>query len=277
MSMVSPIPDGLPSFEGPEEGFKRVGLPPFAVVQIATAVAAQVGPEPAGLLLDLGVGTGEIGGCLASLPGVRYLALALSLSRLRRLSRRLPRPGRGAFLACADANLSWPVRDGAASLFFLSRAAHLLLPEPLVAEVLRTAHPSGAWVVLGRVRREPSSVRATLRRALHRLLGESGIATRSGEAAHPILATAFALKGGAPLPPRSVATWTVVERPAEALTSWRDKPGLAGIVLASQLRDDVLDRLEAWARRRYGDLGAGRVATESYELSVVRLPGPKSR
>ncbi|HTQ79511.1 MAG TPA: hypothetical protein VMM92_05920, partial [Thermoanaerobaculia bacterium] len=191
MSTASQTPDGsLQGFENPAD-FERPGLPPAAVAQIAAVIASQAGARPPGLLLDLGGGTGAIGHRLAAFPGVCYLTLALSLPRLRRFARRSSAGEGSAFLARADANLAWPLRDGCVSLFFLTRAAHLLLPESLVAEILRTAHPAGSAVVLGRVRREPSSVRATLRRALHRLLSESGIPSRSGEAAHPLLAAAL--------------------------------------------------------------------------------------
>ena len=254
------------------EGFDpRGGLPLAAVERIAASIVG-VDPSPAGVLLDVGVGTGEIGASVARIPGLRYCGLDLSLSTLLRFDHRLRRVGASAWLLRADADRPWPVRNGSVRIFFLSRAAHLLRFEPLVAEAVRTAHPDGAWVILGRVRREASSVRATLRRALHRLLGESGIESVSGEAAQHLLAAALARHGGTSMPPQVVATWTAAECPAGALATWRDKPSLAGIPLPAPVRDEVLDRLEAWARRRYGDLDTVREASESYELSAVRLP-----
>jgi hypothetical protein len=249
----------------------RGGLPLAAVERIAAAILG-VAPSPPGVLLDVGVGTGEIGACVARIPGLRYLGLDLSLSTLLRFHRRLGRVGASAWRVRADADRPWPVRDGSVRIFFLSRAAHLLRFEPLVAEAMRAAHPDGAWVILGRVRREASSVRATLRRALHRLLGESGIESVSGEAAQHLLAAALARQGGTSMPPKVVATWTAAECPAGALATWRDKSCLAGIPLPAPVRDEVLDRLEAWARRRYGDLDTVRETSESYELSAVRLP-----
>jgi hypothetical protein len=265
---------GLPrfGFERSAEGLgRRAGLPLVAVEKIAKAIVA-LAPSPIGQLLDVGAGTGEIGACLAYTPGLRYLALDLSLPTLHRFEWRLHGEGSRALLVRANADRPWPLRDGCVRLFFLSRAAHLLRLEPLVAEAVRTAHPEGAWVILGRVRREASSVRATLRRALHRLLGESGIESMSGETAQHLLAAALANRGGTSLPPRVVATWSATERPIDPLASWRQKTALAGLPLPAPLREEVLDRLEAWARRRYGDLEAAREVGESYELSAVRLP-----
>jgi hypothetical protein len=259
-------------FERSTEGLgRRSGLPLVAVERIAKAIVA-LAPNPIGQLLDVGAGTGEIGACLAYIPGLRYLALDLSLPTLHRFEWRLHGEGNRALLVRADADRPWPLQDGSVRLFFLSRAAHLLRLEPLVDEAVRTADPEGAWVILGRVRREASSVRATLRRALHRLLGESGIESMSGETAQHLLAAALATRGGTSMPPRVVATWSAIERPLDPLASWRQKTALAGIPLPAPVREEVLDRLEAWARRRYGDLETAREVSESYELSAVRLP-----
>jgi hypothetical protein len=264
-----PPPAGLEALA--QSPGRRSGLPLAAVERIAHAIVA-LAPSPTGLLLDVGAGTGEIGSCLAYIPGVRYVALDLSLPTLHRFEWRLHGEGSRALFLRADADQPWPLADGCVRLFFLSRAAHLLRLEPLVDEAVRTAHPDGAWVILGRVRREASSIRATLRRALHRLLGESGIESMSGETAQHLLATALAQHGGTSMPPRVVATWTTVERPIDPLSSWRQKAALAGIPLPSPLRDEILDRLEAWSRRRYGDLETQHEVNESYELSAVRLP-----
>lgn len=246
------------------------GLPRAAVERIAAAILS-VTRNPSGLLLDVGVGTGEIGACVARSAGLRYLALDLSLATLQRFEGRVAREGASASLVRADADRPWPVAEGRVQLFFLSRAAHLLRVGPLVTEVVRTAHPDGAWVVLGRIRREASSVRATLRRALHRLLSESNVDSVSGETAQHRLAAALAEHGGSSLPAQVVATWTAAESPAGALAVWREKPSLAGIPLPAAVRKDVLDRLEAWARRRYGDLDTVRDTSESYEISAIRM------
>ncbi len=199
------------SFDGQARGFdRRAGLPPAAAEAVARAVvelAAAASPEAGGLLLDLGAGTGEIGVQLARFArdaapaGARqtYLGIDLSLAMLAAFRNKL-RGGAGtagrAALAAADADRPWPLRAGRVRAIFLSRAAHLLDPERLLAEASRAAHPAGALLILGRVRREPESLRATLRREMRRLLAERGIAGRSGEESRRRLLALAAERGG---------------------------------------------------------------------------------
>ncbi|MBW8874355.1 MAG: methyltransferase domain-containing protein [Acidobacteria bacterium] len=243
---------------------RRAGLPAAAVEQIVSALR-EVCPD--GLLLELGAGTGEIGSALIA-AGARYTGLDLSLDMLGVFHGRT---GRAALLQ-ADADRPWPLRSGIARAVFASRAAHLFTPERLVDETLRVAHPAGAVFVLGRVRREGDSLRAILRRQMRRLLAGHGVAGRGGEEARSLLFSAFAARGGDPLPPRTAASWPVLERVADSLASWRSKPDLAGADVLPEVRHDVLERLAAWAEQTWGTLDFTREATESYELAAVRLP-----
>jgi SAM-dependent methyltransferase len=252
---------------------ERAGLPPQEAAAVAAAVGGIVAgaADGGGVLLEVGAGSGEIGAGLAAAPDLPYLGLDLSLPMLVRFRARL-RPAVAGRLVRADAGAGWPLPAGRVGAVFLSRAAHLLDGDHLAAEVRRTAHPGGAWLLLGRVRREPESVRATLRREMRRLLAAAGVAGRSGEQAHDRLLAALTAVGARPLPPRVVASWQVAERPAAALAAWRGKGGLAGVALPAAVQEEVLGRLEAWARRRWDDLDAPHEATERYELSGVRLP-----
>jgi SAM-dependent methyltransferase len=249
-------------------------LPAAAVEAIAGAVGEMV---RGGLLLEVGAGTGEIGTRLAALGrgagGFRYLGLDLSFPMLLRFRARVER-GRGAapaLLVHADADRPWPVAAGTASGLFLSRAAHLLRSEALVREAVRVAHPRGLVFVLGNVRRNPESVRTEMRRRMRRLLAEHGVAGRSGERTRRRLLASLERRGGVLLPPRTAASWNVIERPGESLTAWREKSGLAGRAIEPELRALVLDRLEGWARKRFGNLEAARETEERYELAAVRL------
>ena len=237
------------------------------MVEAVSENLRQLAPVPGGLVLELGAGTGEIGAALAA-RGRRYIGLDSSLGMLRVFHGRRSR----GLLIQADADRPWPVRAGCARILFSSRAAHLLSEDRLVDEALRVAHPGGAVFVLGRVRREPESVRASLRREMRRLLAGHGIEGRGGEEARKRLVMAFATRGGWRLPTRTAASWPVRERAADSLASWRSKPGLAGTAIPYDLQREVLDRLEAWARQTWGDLETYRDATESYELTAVRLP-----
>lgn len=249
---------------------RRAGLP-AAAGKIAAALLELAPPVAGRALLEVGAGTGEIGAHLAATggptSGLDYWGLDLSLPMLLEARRRALRAG----WLQADANLPWPVAKGSAGLIFLSRAAHLLAPDHLVDEALRAAHPAGARLAIGRVRRAGTSLRAMLRREMRRLLAGHGIEGRAGGDAQERLIEIFTERGAIPLPTVAVATWPVIERPSDSLASWREKPGLAGTTVPAAVKDEVLHHLEAWARERFGDLEAGRAAEESYELAAVVL------
>ncbi len=249
---------------------RRAGLP-AAAGKIAAALLELAPPVAGRALLEVGAGTGEIGAHLAAARSpssiLDYWGLDLSLPMLLEARRR----SRRAVWLQADANRPWPVAKGSAGLIFLSRAAHLLAPDHLVDEALRAAHPAGARLAIGRVRRAGTSLRSRLRREMRRLLAGHGIEGRDGGDGQGRLIESFTERGATPLPTVAVATWPVVERPADSLASWREKPGLAGTTVPAAVKNAVLEHLEAWARERFGDLEAGREAEESYELAAVEL------
>ncbi len=296
-------------FEGQADGFdRRAGLPPEAAARVARAVAEVArpfleersdAPGSPGLLLEIGAGTGVVGADLAGLVP-RYLGMDLSGAMLWRFRDKLSgsAPGRDpdrdrprALLVRADADAGWPLpsalppggpdRPGARRVgertvrvgaFFLSRSAHLLASEHLTAEILRVADPRGAVLVLGAVRREPGSVRSRMRHTMRHLLSERGIEGRSRERSHERLAVLVETGGGRRETPRATAVWDRTERPAEALAAWRGKPGLAGRQVSPALQEEVLERLEDWAREEWGDLHRPHTSTARYELTVLRLP-----
>jgi hypothetical protein len=158
------------------------------------------------------------------------------------------------------------------AVVFLSRAAHLLPGDVLVAETLRVASRRGAVLVLGGVRGEPDGLRAGLRREMRRLLAEHGGEARDSGAARRRLAEALVARGGEILPVRTAASWPAVHRAADALADWRGKPGLGGRAVSQQVQERVLGRLEEWVRQRYGGVDVERETIERYELAAVRLP-----
>lgn len=254
---------------------RRAGLPAGAARQVAEAVA-EMAPAANGVVLDLGAGTGQIGEHLARLVEARgrsrYLGFDLSGPMLAVFRRKLGGAGRSA-LVRADASVRWPIASGTVGLVFSSRAAHLLPLEVLVAETSRVASPEGGVAVLGGVRSEPGSLRAVLRREMRRLLAEHGeVEARRAGAFRRTLAEALAARGAAILPVRTAASWTVVERAADALAAWRAKAGLGGRRVPAEVQEKVLRRLEEWIREHYGSVDVAREATERYELAAVRLP-----
>jgi len=251
-------------FDTQADGFdRRAGLPAVAARLVAEAVGGLAAGD--GVLVDVGAGTGEIGTDLSQ-TSRRYAGLDLSLPMLAVFRRK----ARQAALLNADADHAWPLADASAAIVFLSRAAHLLEPGHLVEEILRVTRPGGV-AVFGSVRREAGSLRQALRRRMRELLREHGVEGRSGRRSRQALVEALVQRGGERLEVGVAASWAVAERAADSLAAWHAKDGLAGHALDDTIRHDVLTRLEAWARERYGDLRAVHESTERYELEAVRL------
>lgn len=263
------------SFDRQADDFdERAGLPDSVARRIAAAVV-ELAPAGSGALLDLGAGTGQVGEHLAGpwrgRAQSRYLAIDISYPMLSVFREKLGPTGAGA-LVQADAATTWPIAGGRAGLVFLSRAAHLLPLEVLVDETFRVASPEGALAVFGGVRRDPESLRAVVRREMHRLLAEHGFEGRSSRAFQRRIADALAERGGEVLPARTAASWTVVHRARDSLAGWRSKEGLAGRSVPPEIQERVLGRLEGWIRERYGGLDVEREATDRFELTAIRLP-----
>jgi SAM-dependent methyltransferase len=243
---------------------RRAGLPEEVAAEVARAVLA-LAPERAAVL-ELGAGTGVIGAHLAR-GAARYVGLDASREMLLQFRAKAP-----AALVQADADRDWPARAAALDVVFASRAAHLFRLEHVVGEVLRVLRPGGL-LVLGRVERDDASVRATMRARMRELLAERGFAGRSGSKNKRALGDALRARGATPVAERVVATWSVAENPGHSVASWRGKSGLAGEAVPDDVKEDVLDELEAWARGEYGDLAAEREARESYEILALACSG----
>lgn len=244
-------------------------------------LAARLDLGPGDVLLELGAGTGEVGAALCRrLPaGTVYLALDLSLGMLslfgkKALHDKIPPPRSSARLAriLSDASGRWPLADASVSAIFSSRAAHRLDGDRVLAETRRVLRPGGWWI-FGSLERAEDSVRAELQRRMRILLGErvgvGGPVGRDSRRQHEKLAAAL----GGEVRRLTAASFEIREKPADSLAGWRSKRGLAGLEIPSEVQEDVLGRLELWAKERYGDLDMPRTATERYELLCV-CPGP---
>src|SRR5215204_6037584 len=109
---------------------RRTGLPEECCRAVARRVVECGGAY--GLTVEVGCGTGQIGQWIVG--PARYVGFDLSPNMLGEFRRRLG-PRRGPPLIRADANATWPFADGAAGVIFSSRAAHLLEPGHVAAEI----------------------------------------------------------------------------------------------------------------------------------------------
>lgn len=258
---------------------ERAGLPDEACAAVAAAVHSVGGIAPGDLVLDLGAGTGAIGMRLARLPG-RYVGLDVSRPMLDafrcRLSAEACDHAAGGLLLHADANRTWPLRDGSARVIFSSRAIHWLDVGHVVDETCRVAAPRAA-LVLGRVRRDPDGARALVREEMRRELERRGVAPRDVQQRRRLILAACRARGGEPIEAVEVARWSVLRSPSESIEAWRQKPGLAGVDPPDDVKASVLAAVTRWARDAFADPDEPVASEEAYVIEGVRLGGEAGR
>lgn len=259
------LPGSPTSFDAQAADFdRRVGLPEADCRAVAAAVLGLGHAGPGDLVVEIGAGTGMIGRWFLDHP-VRYAGLDLSRGMLEVFRRRSP----AARLVQADGAKTWPLPDGSVRAVFSSRAIHLLPREHVVGEVLRVA-PRGTFVI-GRVERQPESVKARLSREMRGRLRDLGFSPR--DAGSRRLLQALLDEGARNIERTEVVRWPARQTPREALDQWRGKEGLGGIVLPPGVQEEVLRGLEAWALETFGGLDLLQSTEEAYVLDSVRLPG----
>jgi ubiquinone/menaquinone biosynthesis C-methylase UbiE len=246
----------------------RLGLPPEYCRDIADAVTGLAGAMPGDLILEVGPGTGQIGQWFDR--PMRYVGFDLSAAMLKEFRDRLSDLG-DRELVQADGNAGWPIRDGAARVIFSSRAMHLLEPEHVASEVARVAHRSGATLVVGRVDRDPASVRARMAAEMLELLHRHGFQGRRGKQQNRKLFELCRRDGAAVFEKVTVARWSVLVSPRQSLDAWRQLKGLGGVPVPPNVRDEILTELELWAEENFGGVGKEFESTETYVLRSVQV------
>ncbi len=256
---------------------ERAGVPAEAAQAVADALAEMVGPVKGQRWLEVGAGTGALSLPLLRLP-IRYTGFDRSPAMLEVFRERVDAAaGLAADLHVADGNGRWPAEDASTDVIFSARALHHLDPEHAAAETRRVLRAPGGWLVLGRVRRPPDSVKSILRRQMRRMLEAQGFAGRSHEARAGAVLAALEQAGGRRMEPRTAARWSHPHRPADSLAAWEGKSGLAGIDVPAEVKARVLADLRAWAAAEYGDSDRPAKQEEWLELTGVRFPAGRSR
>ncbi len=250
---------------------ERAGVPAEACRAIAEALADLVALEPGQSWLEIGAGTGALSLALLRHP-IRYTGFDASPAMLSVFREKLAQEGLQADLRVADGNRRWPAEDGSVTVIFSARALHHLDADHVVAETRRVASPRGAWLVLGRVHRPEESVKTVMRRQMRRLLKARGFAGKSHDDHAETVFAALEKQGGRRAPTRRAARWTTTHRPADSLTSWQRKAGLAGRDVPAAVKADILAELHAWAEMQYTYLEKPLAQEESFELRAIFLP-----
>jgi SAM-dependent methyltransferase len=252
---------------------ERAGVPPDAAEAIAAAVAEIVGPVEGQRWLEVGAGTGGLSLPMLRLP-IRYAGFDRSPAMLEVFRERAAREGLPADLHVADGNGRWPAEDASVGVVFSARALHHLDPRHAAAETRRVLRAPGGWLVLGRVRRPPDSVKSVLRRRMRQMLAAEGVAGRSHDARADAVFAALEDVGARRIEPRIAARWTGEHRPADSIAAWEGKSGLAGVDVAADVKARVLAGLREWAAAEYGDLDRPLPQEEAFELAAIRIPVP---
>lgn len=245
----------------------RAGLPTSVGAAVAQAIVECVGADSDGLVVELGAGTGEIGAHLARLP-VRYVGLDSSEAMLEVFRAKAGMDS--SLLIVADCNQPWPLPDASAAAVFASRVIHLLDPEHITRETVRVCRSAG-YLILGRVLREPDSLKERLRRRRQELLVEAGITPRQGEAGTRRVIERCVTAGGESLGRGVVAEWTGETTPATILAGWAMLARIGSVPVDRVMRDEFVAELREWARDEIGDLDRPQAFRERYAFDIVRL------
>ena len=236
------------------------GLPADAAHAVRAAIVgflAAARPR----VLDLGAGSGRIGGAFAS-AGDDYVGLDFSLGMLRAFAQRVkPEPRAGLRLVQAD-GARLPFREASFDAVMLIQVFGGMSGwRRVLEEARRVSRPRGALIV-GRVIRPDEGVDARMKRHLASILERSGIAPRRQNArgdAREWLAAAARLDRRA-----NAAAWTATCTPLAFLE--RQPTGAQFSGMPPAVREAALGKLRDWAAGTFGALDAASTERHEFEL-----------
>ena len=247
---------------------RRTRIPPTKCEEIARAVVSLSRAARGDALLELGAGTGQIGIFFPE-TGVRYTGLDVSAPMLAVFKERCGNHSDRYGLVHADVNQSWPVSDASVRCIFSSRAVHLFDKENVLREAGRVALETGAALVLGRVERDPDSVRQQLKLEKRARLADRGFLAVDGEGRQRNVLAQARAQGAEPFAAKVAATWQVRHRAGDVLSDWSETPGLGGSSLPAGVKKELLADLRRFAQSRFGSLDTFHESEDRYVLEGV--------
>jgi ubiquinone/menaquinone biosynthesis C-methylase UbiE len=249
---------------------QRTGLPVEYCRAIAGAVIEIARLAPDDLILEVGPGTGLISQWFGA--PLRYVGIDKSAGMLKQFRDRQSGGASNQMLVLTDANRSWPLAGGVARVIFSSRAMHQLDQEHAASEVFRVAAPEGATLIIGRIERDPESVRARMAKEMNNRLRVHGYEGHRGEQRNRKLFEFCRQRGAQILEPVTVATWRASASPWHSLDSWRAPRGLGGVLIPAETKERILSELEIWAKEAFGGLHERLESEERYILRPLCIP-----
>lgn len=267
--MHSPKTDPKLHFDPQAAQFEaRAGLSDAAAKDVVDAVVKLASLGPQDQVVEIGAGTGEIGRWFVQSP-VRYLGLDDAALMLEQFAHKIG--GRTDCLLHGDANESWPVESRSVRVIFGSRVFHLLDAAHVAAEAKRVALPDRAYLLSGRVQRDPKSPKAAIRTKMRELLVHNGLAPRNSDQNRSNLWAAALQLGARELQPVQAAQWSIHSRPMDAIDGWKGKDSMGGIAPPAAIKSRILDELAQWASSVWGRLDAVVTTQEFYVLEGVQI------
>lgn len=250
---------------------KRTGLGEKTAQNIAASLSQMIKRYQAGLFLEIGAGTGEIGYFLQDLS-IPYVGIDLSGGMLDVYRKRFEQQGNIPHLIQTDGNEPWPFENESVSVFFSSRAMHQLDQVNVHKQLARLSSPSGAILILGNVKRNKNSVKTIMRKEMHQVLNEFGLKEKSGQSNRNQLFKMLEEQGGRKLQPITASHWQVRHAPIDSINSWQSVDGIAGQPVDEALKIQILETLISRVKDKFTDLNQALEAEETYELNAIKLP-----
>ena len=221
----------------------------------------------------MGAGTGEIGVHLSRLP-IRYVGLDASAAMLEVFRAKAGHASPD--LIVADCDRPWPLPDGSASVVFASRVIHLLRPDHVVRETMRTCRPGG-MLILGRVVRDRDGITERLRRQRLGLLRAAGISARQGEEGTRRIIEDCPRSGRGITRPPHCCRMDHRTTLREIIADWESRSRWGAVDLDQKSRASMLAELRGWARREFGDLDRHETFLSRYAIDIIHLPESVAR
>jgi ubiquinone/menaquinone biosynthesis C-methylase UbiE len=250
------------AYDAAADGFDRHrGLPADAANAVRAAVIGFLAPAARPRVLDLGAGSGRIGGPFAN-AGDDYVGVDLSLGMLRAFAQRVePETRAGLRLAQAD-GARLPFRDASFDAVMLIQVFGGMSGwRRVLDEARRVSRPPGV-LIIGRLVRPEDGVDARMKGHLASILERSGIEPRRKNARGDARAW---LAAAARLDRRAIAAaWTAERTPLAFLE--RQPTGAQFAAMPQAVREDALRELRDWAAGAFGSLDAVSSERHQFEL-----------
>jgi len=122
-------------------------------------------------------------------------------------------------------------------------------------------------LLIGRTRRDPEGFKERLRDRLHVALADRGLTPPNGRSATHRRLDQWVAAGATPILPVQAACWPTTGQPADVLRAWRNKPDLAGVPVADNVRNDILADLENWGSQEFDDSPQGLKTMETFMIT----------